>query len=67
MELNDNNKYLSIQDVADMLHLKNKKTVDNWLYTGVLPRNLTFTLGRRVFFHRAKLEEFIENTANKQK
>ncbi len=66
MNFNDNNKYLSIQDVADMFHLKSKKTVDNWLYSGTLPRSLTVKLGRHVFFIRAKLEEFLENTANKQ-
>lgn len=64
MDFNDNKKYLSIQDVADMFNLKNKKTVDNWLYTGTLPRNLTVKLGRHVFFVRAKLEEFIENKSN---
>lgn len=66
MELNENNKFLSIQDTADMLHLKNKKTIENWLYTGVLPRSLTVKLGRRVFFIRERFEEFLENTAEQQ-
>lgn len=52
---------LTIDEVATFLHLKNRKTIDNWLYSGVLPRGLTMKIGRRLFFVKSKLEEFIKN------
>ena len=49
---------LTTQNVADMFH-KPKKTIDNWLYSGTLPRNLTVKMGRHVFFLKDKLDDFI--------
>lgn len=57
---------LTINDVMAMFHLKKRKTVDNWLYSGTLPRSLTVRVGRNVFFMKDKLEEFIKNTYEKQ-
>lgn len=53
---------LTVEEVATMLHLKNRKTIDNWLYTGTLPRELTLKIGRKLFFVKEKLEEFIKNS-----
>lgn len=47
---------LTVEEVATMLHLKNRKSVDNWLYSGVLPRELTMKIGRKLFFVKAKLD-----------
>ena len=55
---------LSIEETAKQFPGKKKKTIDNWLYQGVLPRNLTIKLGRNVFFIREELEKFLyENRA----
>lgn len=51
---------LTIEEVAVMFHLKKRKTIDNWLYSGTLPRNLTVRIGRNVFFMKDKLEAFIK-------
>lgn len=51
---------LTIDDVLQMFHLKKRKTIDNWLYTGTLPRSLTVKVGRNVFFLKDKLEEYIK-------
>ena len=56
---------LTIKDVMEMFHLSKRKTIDNWLYSGTLPRSLTVRIGRHVFFLKDKLEEFIKN-ANKE-
>lgn len=52
---------LTINDVMAMFHLSKRKTIDNWLYSGTLPRNLTVKIGRHVFFLKDKLEDFIKN------
>ena len=57
---------LSIENVMTIFHLKNRKTIDNWLYSGTLPRSLTVKIGRNVFFLKDKLEEFLNNTYEKQ-
>lgn len=57
---------LTIEDVAALFRVSKRKTIDNWLYTGVLPRTLTVKVGRHVFFMKDKLEEFIKNTHQKQ-
>lgn len=54
------------EDVAKFLHLKNRKSVDNMLYTGTLPRSLTVRLGRNVIFFKDRLIKFLEETADKQ-
>lgn len=57
---------LTIEEVAAMFSLSKRKTIDNWLYNGTLPRSLTVKIGRHVFFMKDKLEEFIKNTHQKQ-
>ncbi len=57
---------LTIKEVMAMFHLTKRKTIDNWLYSGTLPRNLTVRIGRHVFFIKDKLEEFIKNTYEQQ-
>lgn len=57
---------LTIEEVAAMFHLKKRKTIDNWLYSGTLPRNLTVRIGRNVFFMKDKLEAFIKAMNEKQ-
>lgn len=52
---------LTIEDVTKIFHLTNRKTIDNWLYSGTLPRDLTVKIGRKVFFVKSKLEEFVKN------
>lgn len=57
---------LTIEEVMAMFHLKKRKTIDNWLYAGTLPRSLTVKIGRNVFFVKEKLENFIKTTYEKQ-
>lgn len=57
---------LTIKEVMAMFHLTKRKTIDNWLYSGTLPRSLTVRIGRHVFFIKDKLEEFIKNTYQEQ-
>lgn len=57
---------LTIKEVMAMFHLTKRKTIDNWLYSGTLPRSLTVRIGRHVFFMKDKLEEFIKNTYQEQ-
>ena len=61
-----NDNYMTPEDVAKFLHLKNRKTVDNMLYSGTLPRNLTIRLGRNVIFFKDRLIKFLEETADRQ-
>ncbi len=57
---------LTIEEVAAIFKLSKRKTIDNWLYTGVLPRSLTVKIGKHVFFMKDKLDEFIKNAHLKQ-
>lgn len=57
---------LTIEEVMAMFHLKKRKTIDNWLYAGTLPRSLTVKIGRNVFFVKDKLDSFIKSTYEKQ-
>ncbi len=57
---------LTIEEVMAMFHLKKRKTIDNWLYSGTLPRSLTLKIGRNVFFVKEKLENFIKISYEKQ-
>lgn len=57
---------LTIEEVMAMFHLKKRKTIDNWLYAGTLPRSLTIKIGRNVFFVKDKLDNFIKSTYEKQ-
>lgn len=57
---------LTIEEVVAMFHLKKRKTIDNWLYSGTLPRNLTVKIGRNLFFLKDKLEAFIVATYENQ-
>ncbi len=57
---------LTIEEVMAMFHLKKRKTIDNWLYAGTLPRSLTVKIGRNVFFVKDKLDNFIKSTYEKQ-
>lgn len=57
---------LTIEEVMAMFHLKKRKTIDNWLYAGTLPRSLTVKIGRNVFFVKDKLNNFIKSTYEKQ-
>ena len=51
---------LQLKDVAEIFH-KDIKGIRNWLQNGVLPRNVTVKIGRNVYFHRDKLNAFIES------
>ena len=57
---------LTVAEVANLFHLKKRKTIDNWLYSGTLPRELTVKIGRNLFFVKSKLEEFIKNANEEQ-
>lgn len=57
---------LTIEEVIAKFHLKKRKTIDNWLYAGTLPRSLTVKIGRNVFFVKDKLDNFIKSTYEKQ-
>lgn len=57
---------LTIKEVMDMFHLTKRKTIDNWLYSGTLPRSLTVRIGRHVFFIKDKLEDFIKTINEEQ-
>lgn len=57
---------MTIEDVAKFFSVKGRSTIDNWLYDGVLPRGLTVRVGRRVFFIKEKLDEFIEKQYKQQ-
>ena len=52
---------LTIDEIVKLLHLKNRKTIDNWLYNGTIPRGLTVKIGHRVLFFKDKFEEFIRS------
>lgn len=47
------------EEVAQFFKQKDKRVIDNWIYQGVLPKTLTIKIGRKVFFVKHKLEEFI--------
>lgn len=51
---------LSIEQVAKIFPGKKRKTIDNWLYSGELPRGLTIKIGRNVFFIKEKLDAHLE-------
>lgn len=57
---------LTIKEVMDMFHLTKQKTIDNWLYSGTLPRSLTVRIGRHVFFIKDKLEDFLKTVNEEQ-
>jgi len=57
---------LTIKEVMDMFHLTKRKTIDNWLYSGTLPRSLTVRIGRHVFFIKDKLEDFLKTVNEEQ-
>lgn len=57
---------LTIKEVMAMFHINNRRTIDNWLYVGTLPRNLTVKIGRNLFFVKDKLEDFIKTTYENQ-
>lgn len=53
-------EFLTYQQVADMFPGKNRKTIDNWLNTGVLPKKrLTIKIGGSSFFVKEELEKFL--------
>lgn len=57
---------LTIKEVMKMFHLTKRKTIDNWLYSGTLPRSLTVRIGRHVFFIKDKLEDFLRTVNEEQ-
>ena len=57
---------LTIKEVMGMFHLTKRKTIDNWLYSGTLPRSLTVRIGRHVFFIKDKLEDFLKTVNEEQ-
>lgn len=59
-------EFLTIKEVMDMFHLTKRKTIDNWLYSGTLPRSLTVRIGRHVFFIKDKLEDFLKTVNEEQ-
>lgn len=50
---------LTVQEVMAIFHLKDSRTIYNWLYYGSLPRETTVKVGRNLFFIKSKLEEFL--------
>lgn len=57
---------LTIEEVAAIFKQQNRKTIDNWLYNGTLPRALTVKIGKHVFFVKPALEKFIQEKYEKQ-
>ena len=57
---------MTIDDVANFFSVKGRATIDNWLYGGILPKSLTIKVGRRVFFVKEKLEEFLKKQYEQQ-
>lgn len=57
---------MNYEDVMKFFHFETRSTIDNWLFTGVLPRSVTVKVGKRVYFLKEKLEEFIKQQAEKQ-
>ena len=52
---------MTIEDVVKFFKVKNRRTIDNWLYTGALPRNeVTAKIGNKVYFIKEKLIEFLQ-------
>lgn len=51
---------MTVEQVAKFFQQKNRKVIDNWLYTGALPRTLTVKIGNKLFFVKERLEKFIE-------
>lgn len=51
---------MTIKDVAEFFSVKGRATIDNWLYSGILPKSLTIKVGGRVFFVKEKLEKFLQ-------
>ena len=53
---------MTIDDLVTFFKVKNRRTIDNWLYTGALPKEkLTKKIGNKVYFIKEKLEEFLKN------
>jgi hypothetical protein len=51
---------MTIEDAVKFFKVKDRRTIDNWLYTGALPRNeVTTKIGNKVYFIKEKLEQFI--------
>lgn len=57
---------LTPEEVMEKFRLKKRKTLDNWLYYGTLPRKLTIKVGGNLYFLKDKLDEFLESTYNTQ-
>ena len=49
---------MSIEDVAKFMGFK-RCTIDNWLFKGVLPLDLTIKIGRSRMFIKSELVEFL--------
>ena len=62
---------LSYLDVADYFKIeekdpqKRKKKIQNWLQRGIIPRNVTYKMGKDVLFLKSKLDEFVLNKIGK--
>lgn len=52
---------LTAEELTEMLHLKNKKTVINMLYSGTLPKYTTVKIGRLLRFSKEKINEWLED------
>ncbi len=59
-------EFMTVEDVATALHLKNSKTIYNWLYSGSLPRSITVKIGKNLFFIKEKFEDFITKQNEEQ-
>lgn len=57
---------LTIEEVAAIFRVPKRKTIDNWLYTGVLPRALTVKIGKHVFFVKDALNKFLKEKYENQ-
>jgi len=53
---------MTIEDAVKFFKVKNRRTIDNWLYTGALPRDeITTKIGNKVYFIKEKIEKYINN------
>ena len=59
-------EFMTVEDVTTALHLKNSKTIYNWLYSGSLPRSITVKIGKNLFFIKEKFEDFITKQNEEQ-
>lgn len=52
---------LTTDDLVKLLNLKNSRTIENWLQSGVLPRSTVVKLGRLRRFSKTKIDEWLNS------